>query len=351
MIYDQDELKQAVEQGERKLAERRQRARRQKKQAIFALVLAGLSLVAGAGLWLVSRAAKNAPKPPVLVVTWPKSKTPQVIGAGQTVLSREGQPFEVSVSDPANWNVSWGSSGVQNTGDSFEWAPQKNGDSLVAQCRAKNSGWKPLSSAAFNPNLTLSAAMPRPVPAPGAGEPFSTMWHYARTLPANSKQVWLCPFIQASGNVAWDERALPALSDAALVVPSAALSAKLAGANASPTPAIWQILPSFDGSPSTQAMGDTYASLRADDLENVMPRVGAQLVRLAPDASIKWIVRLDKTPPEGVVRLSFDGKRGRQAWVKRAGQTTGTPITGWEAGQWKGVVASVAPSPTPTSRQ
>lgn len=349
MIYDQNELKQAVEQGERKLAERRQRARRQKKQAIFALVLGGLCLVAGAGLWLASRRAKSAPRAPVLVVKWPRSKTPQVMAPGQTVFAREGQPFEVSLSDPGNWNVSWGSSGVQNTGDSFEWAPQKTGDSLLAQCRA-NAGWKPSSTPA-NSNLSLSAVAPQPVQASGAGEPFTTMLHYARTLPAGSKKVWLCPFIQASGDVLWDERALPALGDAALVIPAAASAARLAGRSDSPTPAIWQILPSFDGTPGTGPIGATIAALQADDLEQLMPRVGAQLVRLAPDASIKWIVRLDETPPRGIVRLSFDGKRGRQAWVKRAGQSAGTPITGWEAGRWQGVVAQVAPSPTPTSRQ
>ncbi len=351
MIYDQDELKQAVEQGERKLAERRQRARRQKRRGIVALVLAGVALVLGGGMWLVARATPSL-KTPVLVVTWPKSKISQVMASGQTVVAREGQPFNVSLSDAAGWNVSWASSGVQNTGDSFAWAPQKNGASLVAQCHAQSSGWASrLFPTTASHSLTLQAVTPQLLKAAGNSEPFGTQWHYARTLPKGSQSAWVFPLVQASSGVAWDERALPALSDVSSVVPSSSLAAKMAGTNPAPAPALWQIVSDFNGGSQTSGLDVTYASLRANDLETVLPRVGARLVQLAPNASIKWIVRLDKTPPEGIVRLSFDGKQGRQAWIKRPGQTTGTPITGWEGGQWKGLVPLEVPTPTPAARQ
>ena len=354
MIYDQDELKQAVEQGERKLAERRQRTRRQKRRTVVALVLAGVALVVGGGMWLVARAAP-APKTPVLVVTWPKSKTSQVVASGQTVLAREGQPFKISLSNASDWNTSWGASGVQNTGDSFEWAPQKNGESLTAQCRAATSGWASrFSSVPLAHTLSLRAVtpiLPAPVPIPAGTDVLATQANYVRTLPAQIKSAWVFPLIQASGGVAWDERALPALSDASSVVPAASLAAKMAGTNGTPAPALWQIVSDFNGGSQTSGLDVTYASLRARDLETVLPLVGARLVQLAPNASIKWIVRLDKTPPEGIVRLSFDGKQGRAAWIKRPSQTAGTPITGWEQGQWKGLVPLAVPTPTPMSRQ
>lgn len=345
MIYDPNELQQALEQGERKFAERRQRARRQKKRAIFALCLVGLSLVAGAGLWWMSRGA-SAPAAPVLVVKWPRSKTAQVVASGQTVLAREGQPFGVSVSNAQNWNVSWGSSGVQNMGDSFEWAPQKNGEVLLAHCRAKGSGWS--KSAAISPELSLRALTPVQMLASSDGTPSGDARDYTRFLPASAGKtaVWLFPFVQAGAGASWDERAVSALSDSAMVVLGAAQTNAPA-----PTPALWQIASDFEGGTQTPATGATYASLQAADLEQVMPQVGAQIVRLAPEASIKWIARLDKTPPQGIVRLSFDGKHQRQAWIKRAGQTAGTPVTGWENGQWKGVAAPVVPTPTPTSHQ
>lgn len=337
MIYDQDELKQAVAQGERKLAERRQRARRQKKRSIFALVLAGVALAVGGALKFASRTAP-APKAPVLVVTWPKSKTSQVVQSGQSVLAREGQPFKVSLSDASAWNVSWSSSGVQNTGDSFEWAPQKDGDLLVGHCRARRSGWMGGSSSTASHELSLRAAVP------ATGE------EYRRTL-SGGRAVWIYPQVQASGNVGWDERALSALSECAPVIPASALASKPDVPGSAPSPALWQIVSDFDGTTQTPAGDATYASLGAGNLESLLPQIGAALVRLAPDASIKWILRLDTSAPRGIVRLSFDGKRQRQAWVKRKGQTSGTPITGWEQGQWKGTVAPVTPTATPTSRQ
>jgi len=363
MRYDPTELQEAVERGERKLAERRQRARRQKTRATWALVASVAFGVAGVGLWAGTR-HKAVPSPPQLVVTWPESKTPQLVASGATVLARDGEPINVSLSDASDWNVAWGSGAVGNTGESFEWAPQKDGETLQVHARAKGTGWsKNVPPETLAPLLSLRAALPTREPAPaqatpaptgtpaptsGAVSPVLEAQNYRRSIAGSKGAVWLLPSVQSGANIAWDERAISALS---LSAPAAPPSKTQSAA------AAWQLASDFEGnlrpSPSEALAPDgaTYATLHADNLTEIMPRIGAQLVRLAPDASIKWIARLDQTPPEGIVRLSFDGKKTRQAWIKPKGAKTGKPITGWEQGAWKGTPAPIAPTPSPTSHQ
>jgi len=363
MKYDPTELQEAVERGERKLAERRQRVRRQKINTLWALVAGALALVVGIGLWLGTR-HKAVPSAPQLVVVWPESKTPQLVASGALVLARDGEPINVSLSNSSEWNVSWGSGAVGNTGDAFGWAPQIGGETLQVHARAKGTGWsKNVPPETLSPELSLRAALATREPAPtsvtpaptgtpaptsGAVSPVLEAQNYRRSIAHSNGVVWLLPSVQSGANIAWDERAISALSASAPVAPRSKTQT---------ASALWQLASDFEGnlrpSPSEALAPDgaTYATLHVDNLTETMPQIGAQLVRLAPDASIKWIARLDQTPPEGIVRLSFDGKRTRQAWIKQKGAKTGTPITGWEQGAWKGTPAPIAPTPSPTSHQ
>ncbi len=338
MIYDEDALKQSIEAGERRLANLKQATRKRKKWQIGFFVVLGIAVPLALAAYVAS---KRVPGVPHFVVTWPQSKTTQSVASGQTVLAREGQPFDVAVSESPKWDVTWSSSNASQSGESFSWAPQKGGELLLARCRARNTDWTAYFSAVVPPrDLSLGSV------APDANDGFR------RTVSLPGKGAWIFPSVQAVGNVGWDERALPPLSAAASVVPNALLSQKLDAVNETSAPALWQIVSNFDGDVKTPAEdGATYALLRSPDLETMMPQIGAKLVQLAPDASIKWILRLDKDVPEGVIRLSFDDKRQRQAWVKRKGSSAGTPVVGWENGQWKGVVTPEVPTPTPSSRQ
>lgn len=334
MIYDDDALQKSIEAGEQRLARLKQAARRRKRWFIGGCVAVGLAIPLGVAAFVAS---KRVPGAPHFVVTWPKSKTRQSIASGQIVLAREGQPFDVAISEAPKWNVAWTSSGVEQSGESVPWAPQKGGELLLAKCRAKNTDWTAYFSAVV-PTRELSLGSAAPDLNDG----------YRRTVSLQSGSAWVFPHVQALGNVGWDERALPAMSAAAFVVPDAALAQRLEVINETPAPALWQIVSDFDGSVKAPATdGATYASLHTNNLETALPQVGAKLVQLAPDASIKWILRLDKGTPEGIVRLSFDGKRSRQAWIKGKNGGAGTPVTGWENGQPNAAVAPQLPSGTP----
>ena len=333
MIYDEQELQRAIEAGERRLAQSRQAARKRKRAETLALVVALVAACLG-GLYYV--ASKRVPGAPHFLVTWPKSDAPQGVASGQTVLLREGQPFDVAISESSKWDVTWTSPNASQSGESVSWAPQKGGEQLLARCRAQNTGWMAFFSSVV-PTRDLSLGCVAPSASDGP----------RRTVSLPEAGAWVCPHVQVIGDVGWDERALPALSASASVVPDAVLSQKLDSQPAKP--ALWQLVSNFDGdtrAPTSEAA--TYALLHAPDLETMLPQVAAKLVRLAPDASIKWILRLDKDAPEGIIRVAFDGRRSRQAWIKHKGASAGTPVTGWEVGA---AGAPEVPTPTPTSRQ
>jgi hypothetical protein len=99
---------------------------------------------------------------------------------------------------------------------------------------------------------------------------------------------------------------------------------------------LWHIVGDFDGNinaPATGSVEGTFASFHAPDVENALPPIAAHIVKTTPDASVKFVLRLDKDPREGILRLAFDGKRERRAWVRREGETAGGPLTGWEEGE------------------
>ncbi len=334
MIYDEQELKRAIEAGERRLAQSRQAARKRRRSEALGI---GAAVVLVSLVSLYYLASRRVPGAPHFLVTWPKTDAPQSVASGQTVLLREGQPFDVTVSEAPKWNVTWTSPNASQSGESVSWAPQQNGELLLARCRAQNTGWAALFSHVV-PTRDLSLGCVAPTQSVGS----------RRTVSLPDAGAWVCPHVQAAGNVGWDERALPALSAATSAVPDAALSEKL---EAPPTPALWQLVSNFDGdtrAPTEEAA--TYALLHAPHLEDALPQVAAKLVRLAPDASVKWVLRLDKDAPEGIIRVAFDGKRSHQAWIKHKGVAAGTPVTGWETAASPATAPEV-PTPTPTSRQ
>lgn len=324
MIYDQNELQTSIEEGERKLAMLRQQRRAQKKQLIFGAVLLGVLVPIGI---VVGIMAGRAPGAPLLVVTWPKPKIRQVLAPTQTVLARAGQPFSVEVTSPENWDVKWHAPGIESGGSELSWAPAKEGGELVASCRARPGGWQSLFSWLWpRREVVLTAIAARKI-----GD-------YGRAVDAG-QGTWLYPHIFATGKVSFDERALPALALATQNLPQPSLAGQLAPVAEAPTPPSWNIVADFDGS-AAKAFVDprqngTFASFRLGDLENTLPKVAGQIAQKSSDASIKFVVRLDKKPPQGTLRLAFDGKGERRAWVRRAGESAGGPLTGWEGGEEK----------------
>lgn len=320
MIYDQNELQSAIEDGERKLATRRQQRRRQKKQLIFGAVLLGVlvpfAIVAGI-------ASGRAPRAPLLVVTWPKPKIRQVLAPGQVVLARAGQPFTVEVTNPENWDVKWRAAGLESGGSELSWAPApEKSAQLTAICRARAGGWQSLWAWTWpRRDVALQAIAARKI-----GD-------YGRALDAGAG-TWVYPHIFGVGKVSFDERALPALALATQDLPQTLLAGQLAPVADAPASQNWDIVADFAGAaPKTFAdprENGTFARLRAGEIETLLPRIAGDIARKSPTASVKFVLRLDQKPPQGVLRLAFDGKGERRAWVRRAGESAGGPFTGWE---------------------
>jgi hypothetical protein len=314
-LYDESELQNSIEAGERRLAAAKQRKRRGRQMMIAsacALAIAIPVLIA-AGI-----ASGRAPEAPNLIVTWPKPKVRQVVPSGQTVLFRSGQPFQLSVTDPDRWDVTWKLGSIETRGVESNWAPSEATGKVVALCRPIVSDWT--STFAFlwpTREVTLNSVV-----APRLG-------NYGQQLETGKDGVWLFPHIFAVGKVSWDERALPKLYEAAPAIPEN----ELAEANLTPPKAIWRIVSDFDGQSKTPSLNGTFASLQSKNLEEEMPQIAAKLVKSLPDASIKFILRLDKDPAEGILRLDFDEKKERKAWKRSKGQASGAPLTGWETGE------------------
>jgi hypothetical protein len=126
------------------------------------------------------------------------------------------------------------------------------------------------------------------------------------------------------------------LSLATQDVPAVLLAGQLAPTADAPTPPSWNLVADFEGEAPKKFLdpreNGTFARLRIGDIETLMPRIGGRIAQQAPSASVKFVLRLDKTPPQGVLRLIFDGKGTRQAFVRRRGESVGGPLTGWEGG-------------------
>ena len=321
MIYDQNELQTSIEEGERKLAMLRQQRRAQRKQLIFGAVLLAVLVPFGIVAAIVAR---QAPPAPLLVVTWPKPKTRQVLAPAQTILARAGQPFSIEITDPENWEVSWRAPGIESGGSELSWAPVKGSGELTASCRARPGGWQSLFAWTWpRREVTLRAVAVRKI-----GD-------YSSAVDAGSG-TWIYSHIFAVGKISFDERALPILAQTTQDLPQTSLAGQLAPVADAPASQNWDLVTNFEGTtPKTFAdprENGTFARLRVKDIENVLPRIAGQIAAKSPTASVKFVLRLDKKPPQGTLRLAFDGKGERQAWVRREGESAGGPLTGWEQG-------------------
>jgi hypothetical protein len=313
--YDESELQESILAGERKLAMKRQQHRRQKRFLWIGAAILAFLLPLGVTAGVV---AGRAPMAPSLVVTWPKPKVRQVLAPGQTLLARQGQPFSITTTNSEKWDVTWQGTGISSKGSEFNWAPASEQAELLVLCRPLASGWEQ-SFAWLWPTRQIAL---KTVAAQKTGD-------YGRVLDAGAGGTWVYPHVFASGKVSFDERALPLLASAIELVPRSALSSRLASAEGKITPRLWQIVGDFEGN-SAPTQAGTFASLHAPDIENTLPAVSRHILKIAPQISLKFVLRLDKDPQEGIMRLDFDGKRERRAWVRRAGQSAGGPLTGWE---------------------
>ena len=327
-LYDDRQYQASREASERRLAAARQRARRLRRWRVLGtvvLLLGAAVLVAGVV------AAARAPGVPYLVVTWPKPKVEQVLAPNQTVLARGGQPFDVAVTEPQNWDVTWKSGGAQQQGGDFKWAPADGTGNLRAICQPRVSGWENSFSFLW-PTREVSIAS---VTAKSGG-------NYARQLTTPTGGAWVYPHIFAVGAVSWDERALPLMAQTADLLPATEINKKTAPVQ--PTAGLWQLVSNFEGESNLPSEDGTFASFHAPDLENSLPMIAARIVKSAPEASVKFILRLDRDPQQGIIRIAFDGKRQRQAWVRRKNETTGQPFTGWEDGNFTPKTPAATPA-------
>ncbi|RYG69342.1 hypothetical protein EON80_09965, partial [bacterium] len=283
MLYNEGELQTAIADGERKLALKRQQRIQEKRRFVVLCVVLGVlvpfSLVAGI-------VAAKAPSAPSFVLTWPKPKVKQVLAPGQTVLSRSGQPFQVEVTNAEDWDVTWTAAGVESSSISTPWAPAEEKSTLTASCKAKTTGWMRYFAWTW-PRRAISL---QSTSAQSVGD-------YGRALEAGSSGAWVYPHVFAAGSVQFDERALPLLASAIPLVPQSELAGQLAPVSAQPTPRLWHLVTDFEGgsTPPAGAVADsTFASLHATDLETSLPQIAGGIVKSAPDASVKFVLRLDK---------------------------------------------------------
>ena len=319
-LYDDQQYQISGEASERRLAAARVRARRWRRARALGIGLVALTLPV---LVLALVTAARAPGSPYLIVTWPKPKIPQVLASDQTVLARVGQPFDVAVTNAEKWDITWKSGSAEQKEGVFKWAPAESAGRLVAVCHPRASGWASYFSFLW-PDREVSL---KSVGAKSGG-------NYARQLTTGESGVWVFPHIFAAGAVAWDERALSTMGEAAETLPENKLNNQMASLRAQPTEGLWRLVSNFEGESALPSENGTFASFHAPDLENSLPTVAARIVKIAPDASVKWVLRLDRDPAMGIVRVAYDGKRERKAWIRRKGEAAGTPFTGWENGEF-----------------
>jgi len=308
-ILDEVVLKRSLEASERRLAKARARHERQVRQ-FKSLCLGGLVFIVVGSF--VSFARRSAPPAPLLMVRWSQPATTQVLPGGSTLLLRPGNPVSVTVTPDADkWRLNWITGKDQNSGAETQWSSSKTKDTLKVQCRARASGLTRLIAWLWPTREivlhgiraeSLDQSRRRVTPPPGG--------------------IWVYPHILANSPVFWDERALPLLLQVTPV--------QTQPQGSKPEASWWSLRPSFDTALADD--GSTYALLSTfkfvDDFDAVrdLTRVARSLARAVPDASIKFIVRLDRSPAQGIIRLALDGKGERAAWVKRPGEAAGGPL-------------------------
>jgi hypothetical protein len=170
---------------------------------------------------------------------------------------------------------------------------------------------------------------------------------YTRSLNAGISGAWIYPYVFAQGNVGWNEKTLPVLASTVDLVPEVKLDSSLAATKDQPSAGFWKIVNDFNNQAvKPPADGATFAMLVRPDVEDLMPRIARAVLKAVPDASVKFVIRLDKKPEVAVIRLAFDGKKEHRAWIRRAGEKSGGPLTGWET--WTPPVVPALPPLPPT---
>jgi hypothetical protein len=311
------------------------RLRKHKQMRWLWLAVAAVGGVAAARLWV----SGSAPEPPGLVVRWVQADVSQRLASTANVRLQRGGSFLVSLTEPEAWEVSAESDPPTALGegkDGRRWSPSGESATLLLRPRARVEGVNRVRSWFWTkPEMKLTAVAPQSV-----GD-----FRFEVTPPQGG--MWLAPYVYAKVPVSWDERALvllseplrPALagrlelsSSATLpAAPAAVAAAALPGPSRSPGPdqPLWWVVPSFAADAKTPAAeGDagTYAKLNSNQPERDMARVAALIARAQPDASLRYIVRLDAKPPHGILRIAMDGKGDRKAWIKRVGEASGGPV-------------------------
>ena len=317
-LYDDKQFHASQQASARRLAAARARGRRMRrwKALGYGILITGIPVLVAAGV-----AASHAPESPYLVVFWPKPKIPQTLAPNQTVLARGGQPFDVAVTDVSRWNVNWKSGGAEQQGGQFSWAPAEGAGVLTADCRGTAQGWERYFTRLW-PTRRVQIAAVSP----------NLVNNYVRQIQTPREGVWVFPRIFAAGHVSWDERALPLLANAADLLPA---SVALANTKTEPQAGSWRLVSNFEGEAEAPSGNATFASLIAPDIETALPQIAARIARSAPQASVKFVLRLDRDPQQGILRVAFDGKGERAAWVRRAGDAQGQRFTGWQEGASK----------------
>ena len=328
-LYDDQQYRISSEASARRLTAARSRARRWRMVRGFGigLLILGVPIIIAAAF-----VTMRAPGSPLVVVTWPKPKVRQVLAPAQTVLARGGQPFDVAITNPENWDVTWKSGAAEQKGGVFKWAPAEGNGQLKAVCQPRAQGWQSYFSFLWPArDISLSS-----VTAKSGG-------NYARQITTDGEGVWIFPHVFAVGAISWDERALPLMAEAADLLPETKLNTKLAPLRGQPTEGLWRLVSNFDGESNLPSENGTFASFHGPDLEGSLPRIAARIVKEAPEASVKFVLRLDNDPQKSIIRIAFDGKRERKAWVRRQGDATGQPFTGWESGNYTPQTPQITP--------
>ncbi len=282
----------------------------------------------------------SVPEPPGLVVRWPKPRVSQRVSNGSTLLLRPGNAFVLSITEPEKWDVFFTSDSAQGKADDkgeVRWLPRSKGWCKL-RCRARVSGWKSVLSWFWpQPELSLNALAPEP-----AGDLRS------KIQPPPKTGMWVYPFVYLKAQASWDDQALQLLTEP--LPPVLSGNSDLSSPATMPTSGnapragsseplgdgkavgvdkpLWTLVPSFASGDTTSAPSDTgtYAKLNSLQPERDMAHVAQLIAKKRPDASLRYVVRLDTKPPSGVLRIALDGKGDRKAWVRRPGERSGGPI-------------------------
>ena len=311
-----------VGRSQQRIAVARQRKRRSHRWFWFVIFL----LIAGTVAYVWIR--DSAPERPGLIVRWANPQMEQRVASGSTLLLRRGNAFRVLLTESENWTVLWQDGTTQKTAADFRWQPTAK-SVLTARYRAKASGWKSFVSWFWpQPELTLTALPAEPI----GNSRFQ--------IEPPTGGIWLHPFMLAESKVTWDEASLnllakplkPALdgtlqlaSPAVVPPPSETNLLGDAVGKVGPDKPLWWIVPSFDSTGTKARPANdvgTYAKLNSRQPLEDIKTIATLIAQEKPQASYRYVARLDEKPPEAILRIANDGKGDRKAWVKKPGEAS-----------------------------